>query len=127
MGRLADGSRSRDGFRPSPVVPLPEQIRQQLVDAVARGDLRPGDRLPGEAALAPQFGASTAEVRAGLNALMAMGLVEIVRGRNGGVRIAQPKPDLLQRTLHDGLSVLADMAGGAIDCRSGARRESAMQ
>src|SRR2546430_3193130 len=92
MGRLADRSGSRDGFRPSPVVPLPEQIRQQLVDAVARGDLRPGDRLPGEAALAPQFGASTAEVRAGLNALMAMGLVEIVRGRNGGGGLAPPQP-----------------------------------
>src|SRR2546425_5237447 len=47
-------------------------------------------------------GATGSEVRAGLNALMAMGLVEIVRGRNGGVRIAQPKPDLLQQTLHDG-------------------------
>lgn len=112
------------GFRPSPVVPLSEQIRRQLVDAVARGDLRPGDRLPGEATLAAQFGVSASEVRAGLNSLMAMGLVEIVRGRHGGVRIAQPQPDLLQRTLHEGLSVLADLSGVTLQDLAEARRET---
>jgi GntR family transcriptional repressor for pyruvate dehydrogenase complex len=124
MTELLDWSGARGRFRPSPVVPLPEQIRRQLVEAVAMGDLRPGDRLPGEATLATQFGASTAEVRAGLNALIAMGLVEIVRGRNGGVRISQPKPDLLQQTLHDGLSVLADLSGITMDNLAEARRES---
>ena len=113
-----------EGFRPTPVVPLSEQIRRQLVEAVARGDLRPGDRLPGEATLAPQFGASTAEVRAGLNSLVAMGLVEIVRGRHGGVRIAQPKADLLQQTLHDGLSVLTDLSGVTLADLAEARRET---
>jgi GntR family transcriptional repressor for pyruvate dehydrogenase complex len=124
MAQLLDRPGARGRFRPSPVVPLPEQIRRQLVEAVAMGDLRPGDRLPGEATLAAQFGASAAEVRAGLNALMAMGLVEIVRGRNGGVRIAQPKPDLLQQTLHDGLSVLADLSGVTMENLAEARRES---
>ena len=103
---------------------MSEQIRRQLVEAIARGDLRPGDRLPGEATLAPQFGVSAAEVRAGLNSLVAMGLVEIVRGRHGGVRIAQPKPDLLQRTLHDGLSVLADLSGVTAGDLAEARREA---
>jgi GntR family transcriptional repressor for pyruvate dehydrogenase complex len=112
------------GFRAAPVVPLPEQIRRQLVEAVARGDLRPGDRLPGEAALAAQFGASAAEVRAGLNSLVAMGLVEIVRGRLGGVRIVQPKPDLLRRTLHDGLSVLVDLSELTLEDLAEARRET---
>jgi DNA-binding FadR family transcriptional regulator len=113
-----------EGFRPSPVVPLSEQIRRQLVEAVARGDLRPGDRLPGEATLALQFRVSAAEVRAGLNSLMAMGLVEIVRGRHGGVRIAQPRPDLLQQTLHDGLSVLTDLSGVTLADLAEARRET---
>ena len=112
------------GFKPAPVVPLSEQIRRQLVDAVARGHLRPGDRLPGEATLAAQFGVSASEVRAGLNSLMAMGLVEIVRGRHGGVRIAQPKPDLLQQTLHDGLSVLTDLSGVTLQDLAEARREA---
>src|SRR5215813_12905441 len=66
MAQLLDRSGARGRFQPTPVVPLSEQIRRQLVEAVARGDLRPGDRLPGEATLAPQFGVSTAEVRAGL-------------------------------------------------------------
>jgi GntR family transcriptional repressor for pyruvate dehydrogenase complex len=124
MAQHLDRSEPRNRFLPNPVVPLSEQIRQQLVEAVAEGDLRPGDRLPGEAALAAQFGASTADVRAGLRGLMSMGLVEIARGRNGGVRIAQPKPDLLQRTLHDGLSVLADLSGVTMDDLVEARRET---
>lgn len=113
-----------EGFRPSPVVPLSEQIRRQLVEAVARGDLRPGDRLPGEATLALQFRVSAAEVRAGLSSLMTMGLVEIARGRHGGVRIAQPKPDLLQQALHDGLSVLTDLSGVTLADLAEARRET---
>lgn len=117
---MQDGTR----FRPSPVMPLAEQIRRQLVEAVASGDLRPGDRLPGEALLAPQFGVSTAEVRAGLNSLIAMGLVEIVRGRHGGMRIAQPKPDSLHQTLYDGLSVLTDLSGITLAELTEARRET---
>ncbi len=124
MARVLDDLGPGDGFRPSPVVPLPEQIRRQLVDAVARGDLRPGDRLPGEATLASQFAVSTAEMRAGLNSLIDLGLIEIVRGRHGGVRIAQPKPDLLRRTLHDGLSVLVDLSGVTLDDLAEARRET---
>lgn len=111
-------------FRPSPVMSLAEQIRRQLVEAVASGDLRPGDRLPAEAVLAPQFGVSAAEVRAGLNSLIAMGLVEIVRGRHGGMRIAQPKPDGLQQTLYDGLSVLTDLSGISLAELTEARRET---
>ncbi len=87
MAQLLDRSGARGRFRPSPVVPLPEQIRRQLVEAVAMGELRPGDRLP-------------------------------------GVRIAQPKPDLLQQTLHDGLSVLADLSGVTMGNLAEARRES---
>lgn len=118
-----DDGLAADRFRPTPVVPFSEQIRRQLVDAVARGELRPGDRLPTETSLAAEFGASVAEVRSGLNALVAMGLVEIVRGRHGGLRIAQPKPDLLEQTLHDGLSVLTALSGVTLADLAEARRE----
>lgn len=111
-------------FRPSRVVPLSEQIRRQLVEAVARGDLQPGDRLPGEGTLATEFGASGAEVRTGLNSLVGMGLIEVVRGRRGGMRIAQPKPDLLERTLLDGLSVLTDLSGVTLRDLAEARKET---
>lgn len=124
MAQVLGTADAAPGFRPAAVVSLPEQIRRQLVEAVTRGDLRPGDRLPGEATLAAQFGASVSEVRAGLNSLVGMGLVEIVRGRHGGVRIAQPQPDLLQRTLHDGLSILADLSGVTLANLAEARRET---
>ena len=52
MAQVLGTADAAPGFRPAAVVSLPEQIRRQLVEAVTRGDLRPGDRLPGEATLA---------------------------------------------------------------------------
>lgn len=112
------------GFRPAPVVPFAEQVRRQLVDAVGRGELRPGDRLPSPAELAAEFGVSAAQVRQGLNSLIGMGLVEVVRGRFGGLRIAEPKPHLLQQTLHDGLAILADLSDVTLADLAEARREA---
>lgn len=125
MGQPGDDADPRtDRFRPSPVVHFSEQIRRQLVDAVARGELRPGDRLPAETTLAAEFGASVAEVRSGMNGLIAMGLVEVVRGRHGGLRIARPKPRQLEQTLHDGLSVLTALSGVSLADLAEARRET---
>lgn len=123
-GRLQPRGTTAAGFRAAPVVPFAEQVRRQLVDAVARGELRPGDRLPSAAELAAEFGVSTAQVRQGLNSLTAMGLVEVVRGRLGGLRIAEPKPHLLQQTLHDGLAVLTDLSDVTLEELTEARREA---
>jgi DNA-binding FadR family transcriptional regulator len=57
-----------------------DQIRQQI----ARGDLRPGDRLPGERDLTEQFGISRVAVREALRSLEAAGVVQARTGLNGG-------------------------------------------
>ncbi|WP_029050137.1 FadR/GntR family transcriptional regulator [Cupriavidus sp. amp6] len=57
-----------------------DQIRQQL----ATGDLRPGDRLPGELQLAEQFNVSRSAVREALRSLEAASVVEARTGINGG-------------------------------------------
>ena len=48
-----------------------EQVYDQLRDLIIRGELARGERLPGELALAGQFGVSRGTVREALRALAA--------------------------------------------------------
>jgi DNA-binding FadR family transcriptional regulator len=61
-----------------------DQIRQQL----AKGELRPGDRLPSEKELTEQFDISRSCVREALRSLEAAGLVEVRTGIHGGFYIS---------------------------------------
>jgi GntR family transcriptional repressor for pyruvate dehydrogenase complex len=57
-----------------------EQIRQ----AILSGELKPGDKLPSEKALAEEFGVSKASLREAFRALEALGMLEIRQGVAGG-------------------------------------------
>lgn len=59
-----------------------EEIVQQLKDYFARGELKPGDKLPSERELAEQFNCSRVSVRQALTILEAQGL--LVRKVGGG-------------------------------------------
>lgn len=110
-------------FRPAPVIAPAEQIRSQVVDAISRGELRTGDRLPSEGSLARQFGVSSAQVRAGLDTLVNLGLIEITRGRGGGLRVARPDQERVRQTWHNTLAVLADLSDVSLAELAEARRE----
>lgn len=75
---------------------------QQVVDfihgMIASGACRPGDRLPPERELAGQVGVSRPSVRAGLQALAAMGVVETRHG--SGTYISEGAPLLGSSQLH---------------------------
>jgi GntR family transcriptional repressor for pyruvate dehydrogenase complex len=75
---------------------------QQVVDFVheliAAGTCRPGDRLPPERELAGRIGVSRPSVRAGLQALAAMGVVETRHG--AGTFISDGAPLLGSTQLH---------------------------
>jgi GntR family transcriptional repressor for pyruvate dehydrogenase complex len=58
-----------------------EQIVEQIQGRIVRGELRAGDRLPPERALAVAFGASRTAVREALKTLAQMGLIEMAPGR----------------------------------------------
>ncbi len=61
-----------------------ELVERRLVDAIHRGHLRAGERLPSESDLARSFGVAPVTVREALLALRSRGLIVTRRGRNGG-------------------------------------------
>ena len=85
------GALSDDAVRP------PDRVTTDHVIAYVRaliekGELRPGDRLPPERELAVQIGVSRPSVRAGLQALSAMGVVQARHG--AGTFITDGPPTL---------------------------------
>lgn len=63
-----------------------EEIVDQIRDLVARGDLKPGDRLPSERDLVERLQVSRASIREALSALEMMGLLEVRSGEGTFVR-----------------------------------------
>ncbi|RLC14328.1 MAG: hypothetical protein DRI57_14655 [Deltaproteobacteria bacterium] len=66
---------------------ISENIVQQIRQAILKGELRPGDRLPSEKNLAENFGVSKASLREAFRALEALGLLEVRQGVSGGAFI----------------------------------------
>jgi GntR family transcriptional regulator len=66
-------------------------IMAEIEQAIADGELAPGDRLPAERALAEEHGVSRMTVRQALQSLEARGLLRRAIGRNGGSFVARPK------------------------------------
>jgi len=59
---------------------IPEKVIDEIRDALLRGVLKPGDRLPTENQLAGKFSVSRIGVREAMKMLSVMGVVEIRRG-----------------------------------------------
>ncbi|MFF5208395.1 GntR family transcriptional regulator [Streptosporangium sp. NPDC000396] len=77
----------------SPVPPEPpiyRRIADRLREAILSGDLRDGDRLPGENALMGQYGIARATARQALSVLINEGLA--VPRRGSGVYVRQFRP-----------------------------------
>jgi DNA-binding GntR family transcriptional regulator len=83
-----------------PGVTVHRQIEDWLADAIAAGQLAPGDRLPTEQHLAAWLGVSRMTLRHALSELAQRGLVTRTVGRSGGTFVAEPK-------LEQDLTVLA--------------------
>lgn len=74
-----------------PGVTAHAQIEDWLADAIAAGQLSPGDRLPSESDLAAWLGVSRMTLRHALGELAQRGLVTRTVGRGGGTFVAEPK------------------------------------
>jgi len=65
-----------------------EEAAEQIADRVRAGELRVGDRLPGERALAGQMEISRPTLREAAKVLVEAGLLEVRRGPGGGMFVA---------------------------------------
>ncbi|MFI6905624.1 GntR family transcriptional regulator [Nonomuraea sp. NPDC050394] len=72
-------------------VPAHVQIERWLLEAIARGEIAPGDRLPGERDLAARLGVSRMTLRQALATLEARGVLVRTQGRGGGAFVAEPR------------------------------------
>jgi GntR family transcriptional regulator len=99
-------------------------IIAQVEQAIADGELAPGDRLPAERALAEQHGVSRMTVRQALQTLESRGVLTRAIGRNGGSFVAAPK---LERDLgtFSGLSEQLARQGVVAGARVLSARETA--
>ena len=71
---------------PKPYTPAYRQVIEDIRQQIAKGDLKPGDRLPGGKQLQKQYGVSETVIRSALLVLKEEGVVE---GRQGlGVFVA---------------------------------------
>ena len=70
-----------DNFNLQPTPRLPDQVAEILAAEIDKGNLRPGDKLPTEAALATQFKVSRAVIREALAQLKYEGLLDSRQGK----------------------------------------------
>lgn len=71
--------------------PLYEQLADDLAEQISRGDLAPGQRLPGEPYLEQTHGVSRGTVRAAMRVLRDRGLVVTYPGKGSFVVEQPPK------------------------------------
>ena len=69
----------------------PDDVRRALAERISAGQLRPGQRLGSERALAADLGVSRATLRQALAVLADSGVVRRVPGRGGGTFVSQDK------------------------------------
>lgn len=89
--------------RSSPV-PMYFQISRQLEEAVDRGDLVPGERLPNEIEFAESLAISRPTMRQALDHLVEKGMLTRKRGVGTQVSNAQVRRRVALTSLHDDLS-----------------------
>jgi GntR family transcriptional regulator, transcriptional repressor for pyruvate dehydrogenase complex len=89
----------RQRFQPVQPVRAYERIVQQIEDAILRGQLRPGERLPSERDLVQQFSVSRSSVREALRVLQSNGMVRSRAGDPAGAEILPFSPATLQKSM----------------------------
>lgn len=90
------GAKLTQTIDPTSDRPVYRQIADHLRDAIASGELRPGDQLPSETKLIERYGAARGTVREAVAILRTEGLIEVEHGRGAFVRVRPPIRRLAQ-------------------------------
>jgi len=86
-------------FTPVQKVSAYESIVEQVESAVARGELKPGDRLPSERQLMADFSVSRATVREALRVLQSNDIIESRPGDPRGPVVMPYSPRVLEKAM----------------------------
>ncbi|GAA1576565.1 FadR/GntR family transcriptional regulator [Kribbella sancticallisti] len=96
---MASGSQRGLQFEPVQPVRAYQRIVEQIEEALARGDLAPGQRLPSERDLVSQFAVSRSTVREALRVLESNGVVRSRPGDPNGPEILPFSPGPLRKQM----------------------------
>ena len=105
-------------FQPIRPKKISEEIVEQIKALIAKGELKPGDRLPSERDLADMLGVSRPSVRESIMVLEAMGFLEARQGGGTYVRalteasITNPLARLVEKKDPELLRALAEVRMG---------------
>jgi len=91
--QLAEGARRLGWIRPLAEGRSFANVIEQFREAIERGELVAGDKLPAEPDLAAMFGISRSVVREALKVLELSGYLEVRRGYGGGTFVCPPRAD----------------------------------
>lgn len=79
----------------------PDEIAAQIRDMVAKGRLKPGDRLPSERDLSQRLHVSRNTLREALRALEHAGIVEMRKGAHGGAFVLHGNSNVIVTGMRD--------------------------
>jgi DNA-binding FadR family transcriptional regulator len=89
--------RREAGGAPLHVPKTAELVAAGIRRRIIRGELRPGDALPGETALIARFGIARPTLREAFRILESEGLIRVRRGVHGGARVEAPDSGVAAR------------------------------
>jgi len=93
-----------------------EDVVQQIRLDIARGKLKPGDRLPSDGDLEKRFGVGRSSIREAIRALELFGLLWVKRGRDGGAFFT-PDSQKLARDSFSQLSIGSTSLSDSLEFR----------
>jgi GntR family transcriptional regulator, transcriptional repressor for pyruvate dehydrogenase complex len=90
-------------FREMRKLTVPEEIVQDILEMIQKGELQPGDQMPTERELMERMNVSRSSLREALSALSIMNIIKIHPGRRS--IITSLEPDLLVKHLEFAISL----------------------
>lgn len=105
---------------------ISDRVAEQILLRISRGELEPGQRLPGERQLAEQLNVSRVSVRAALQRLKTQGFLKAVQG--GGTRVvssAETMDTALTTLVRSEMENLRDLAEIRVALETWAARRAA--